>query len=251
MTNTVNRVIDRIQKLRRLSESQNVHEAAAAAGEAQRLMTEHRIAEAQLQAESGELDEPVTDVDVLAATGSKTPQSWLVHLASGIARANGCRITITSASRRWKTRGEINMYGQPRNLDAAKYLFYAMQNEINRLANDWNATRDDASRAATLSFKLGAAQEIAARMVAEKVSASQALKESADLGLTKATGALTVINRAEEKVDAAVNAASSGTWGCSGPSNYGAYASGKAAGRSVNLGNGGRLGAPAKQIGAR
>lgn len=246
------KVIDRIQKLRRLAESQNVHEAAAAAGEAQRLMTEHRISEAQLQSESGDIDEPVTDTDVLAALGTKTPQSWLVRLASGIARANGCRITITS-SRKGYAAGAIKMYGQPSRLSGATYLFYAMTNEINRLSDLWNSQQAGANRGATLSFKLGAAIEISERMREEQSKATAMLKQSADLGLAKSAGALMVIKRGEDAVQAAVDIATGGRrggWSGSGPSNGGAFHAGRAAGRGVNLGNRGRLGKAPKMIGS-
>lgn len=239
---TLDRVVNRIQKLRRLSESQNVHEAAAAAAESQRLMTEHRISEAQIQSDAGEIDEPVVDVDVLAATGFKTPQSWLVTLAGGIARANGCRITII-ASRRGGRDGKIKMWGQKANLDAATYLFHAMRNEIARLADGFDS---GGSRAATLSFKLGAASEISGRMLAEK-EAAMVKPESAPT-----TAALLVINRAEGKVEAAVDKVCSGRhYGTSGPSNVDAFRSGRQAGSTVAVGARGHLGAPPKQIGSR
>lgn len=248
------KVIDRIQKLRRLSESTNVNEAATAAAEAQRLMTAHRISEAQLASETGAEDETVTDVDVLAATGCKTPQSWLVTLASGIAEANGCGITIQSSTRRWNTHGGINMYGRQRDLDAAKYLFFAMHNEINRLADRWTAENPGRGRGATISFKLGAAGEIANRMRAEKDRAQADLKAAASMGSTAAGGAIMVIDRARVAVDAKVKAACGGSkasWGGSGPSDYSAYNDGAQAGRGVSTGSRGRLGGAPKQIGDR
>src|SRR6266849_6358620 len=95
---SIDKIIERIQKLNKLATSSNVNEAAAAAAMAQRLMTEHRISEAQLSAEHDEADAPITDMDVLAASGNKRPQTWLVWLATGAARANGCRIVIWNSS---------------------------------------------------------------------------------------------------------------------------------------------------------
>lgn len=250
---SIDKTIERIQKLRRLAESTNVNEAAVAGAEAQRLMTENRISEASLSAEKGTEEDTVTDLDILAMTGMKTPQSWLVTLASLIGSANGCKLTIQSASRRWKTNGEINLYGRPSDVNAAKYLIFAMKHEIERLADDWTTANPGLGRGATISFKHGAASEIGARMVLQASEQKKTVTVAADSGSASASGALLVINRSTVAVDMAVNAACGGSnrsWGGSGPSNYSAFSDGKAAGRSVNVGGNRGLGAAAKKIGA-
>jgi hypothetical protein len=244
------KIIDRIRKLQGLAASTNAHEAAQAAGEAQRLMTAHRISEAQIASERKTADKPVTDVDVLAATGMKTPQSWIVRLASGVARANGCQITIR-ASHRHGPAGEIRMFGRKSDLDAATYLFHSMRNEVNRLADAWTDANPGMGRGATIAFKYGAAIEIGERMKQEATAATDALKAAVDLGHAQAPGALMVINRAKAAVSAAVRASVGGrraTWQGSGASNREAFERGREAGAGVRLGNRGALMAPRAKI---
>ena len=78
MSDNLDKVISRIQKLQKLSTSSNVHEASAAAAEAQRLMTEHRISEASIATDASIVDETVTEVEILRDTGTRTPRSWIV-----------------------------------------------------------------------------------------------------------------------------------------------------------------------------
>ena len=63
---TVEEVIAKVQKLCRLATSTNVHEAAAAAAAADRLIQEHDLAEAQLQSEGVTGAEAPTDAGVIA-----------------------------------------------------------------------------------------------------------------------------------------------------------------------------------------
>jgi hypothetical protein len=249
----IDKIIDRIQKLRALAESTNVHEAAAAAAAAQTLMDENRVSEAQLQAEGDVADEPVTDTDVLAATGFKTPVEWMTRLASGVAIANGCRISVRSSTRpsrygfREGVAGKIRMWGQQKNLDAATYIFHMLRNEIERLASRYDA----GSRGATISFKLGAAVEISERVVKAHKESMDKLGVAKQLGSAPAGSALMVINRGELAVEEAVAKVTKGGHArySSGPSNIAAFHAGKAAGGTVNLGGKApRLGSAPKQI---
>ncbi len=245
---SIDKIIERIQKLNKLATSSNVNEAAAAAAMAQRLMTEHRISEAQLSAEHDEADAPITDMDVLAASGNKRPQTWLVWLATGAARANGCRIVIWNSSHGGR-KGAIKLYGRQQDIDAARYIFLMLKNEIDRLGKAANYK----DRGATHSFKLGAAIEIAARLTETKDTMQKQLKAAVDFGNLRAGGALTVINKTEDRVKARVEeilGGSSRHFHGSGPSQFSAYNAGREAGRGVNLGGGSRGALPSspKQI---
>jgi len=253
-TENLDKVIDRIRKLQGLATSQNVHEASAAAGEAQRLMTAHRISEASLADPDNQgVDETVTEIEVLADTGTKTPRSWIVQLANGIALANGCRITVMTATHNGPA-GSIKMYGRKYDLDGARYLFMTMKNEIDRLSLAWKDSVDGRyGRSGIFSFKLGAAVEICARMREAKKEQETTLVAAASLAVSSREApvmALAVLNRAEANVTAYVDKVSSGkVHKQSGPSSYGAYQAGKQAGSTVSIGgNNKSLGSSAKQI---
>jgi hypothetical protein len=121
-----------------------------------------------------------------------------------------------------------------------------MRNEIERLAKSYPS----ASRGETISFKYGAAEEISQRMREASAEMTAKLKVSRDFGNPKAGTAIMVIDRAKQAVQDKVEEVCGKRHhrGGSGPSSYGAYQAGKAAGRGVSLGGGARLGAAPKQI---
>lgn len=219
---SIQKVIDRIKKLTALSTSSNAHEAAAAAAEAQRLMTEYRIAEAQLEADGQAVDETVYGEDILNLTGAKRPQNWLIRLASGCARANNCRITIV-ASTHYGRKGAINLFGRKDDINATKYIYSMLVNEINRLGKEFNAH----DKGATHAFKLGAAVAIVDRLIGQKHASMKQASSTA----------LIVINKADKAAQDHVNRIITGTYHMAGTSNTSAFNQGKEAGRNVNLGN--------------
>lgn len=79
------RIIDRVQKLLRLSTSNNPHESATAAAQAQRLITEHRLEEAELGDVNAEPDglemRELFDIPCV---------EWTMTLATANAHVNGC-----------------------------------------------------------------------------------------------------------------------------------------------------------------
>lgn len=81
-------LIEKIRKLRALSLSENVHEAAAAAAAAERLIQEHNVAEAELEAASDAQVEAPTRED-LAEVGTSSP-TWKLFLSSALEKAHGC-----------------------------------------------------------------------------------------------------------------------------------------------------------------
>lgn len=85
-------VIEKIRRLRALSQSQNEHEAAAAAAAAERLMQEHRIAEAEVEAAgaSAEASEPVTQPEEPGAVFGVQIPNWKYMLFGKLAELHGC-----------------------------------------------------------------------------------------------------------------------------------------------------------------
>lgn len=90
------KIIERVQKLLRLAESSNVHEAATAAARAQELMERHRIDVATVHAEPSAIED---HRDRPLATSSRLPR-WRVTLAVAVAEASGCRVYIRDAEGR-------------------------------------------------------------------------------------------------------------------------------------------------------
>lgn len=88
-------VLDKVRKLLALAESDNVHEAAAAAARAQSLIEAHRL-EGILAAEAAVADDPI---DELVLETTKRLRRWKTVLAGGLAEVNGCMSFTREAGR--------------------------------------------------------------------------------------------------------------------------------------------------------
>lgn len=180
-------VLAKIRKLRRLAASADEHEAAAAAGAAQALMSKYQIDEAILSFESEDgpaAEEPVKAwEDPLDVNKSKI--AWKGTLASGIARANGCRVLYFG--------GNIRIIGTATNVSACRYLYAWLAEEIDRIARIRGAGN---GRAWAHAFRVGCAQAVADRL---RQAAADA-KKAALSGATTA-GAIVLVNRALAVID--------------------------------------------------
>lgn len=83
------KALDRVRKLLALATSPNVHEAAAAAAQAQALITRHRL-EAWLDAEREAEADPLTDGRDAPLEVARKLRRWKVALACALAEVNGC-----------------------------------------------------------------------------------------------------------------------------------------------------------------
>src|SRR4029079_8147154 len=81
-------LIAKIQKLRALASSANVHEAAAAAAAAERLIQEHNLSEAEVATGAGDEDEPV-EASEIAGT-MKQLETWKGELFHFLLKAYQC-----------------------------------------------------------------------------------------------------------------------------------------------------------------
>lgn len=256
---SLEKIVARINKLKALSQSNNPHEAAAAAAEAQRLMTEHRIEEATLLS-GGEQDQPVVDVDVLQELRNDSRNrywvaSWEGVLAGGVAQANGCRIYFTK--RCGKIPGALHIVGRQSDVQATRYLFTLFHREVYQLAERWAAVElrcnpGLAARGVTTSFRLGCAAAISARLTLEEQASRKQLQAASALGHTQASTALVVFNKALEKAEAYIEKrCGTRKRQYSGPTNVGAFRAGMQAGQQVDLGHGKkRIGEGARRLGS-
>lgn len=220
---------ERIRRLLALSESSNVHEAAAAAAKAQELMSKHQIDQAELAEQAGEVDEPLCEEDLQVF--GRNMVTWRATLAASVAEANGC----DSYNQVWRgesgrqVRAMTRIIGPASAVQAVRYLLAYLEREINRLCQ---LERDEGrSEAAWLnSFRLGASYEIGRRV-----------KAAADAAKAGAVGhgcALARIDRDAGRVAAAMAEKTLGPSRKPSIGNSTAFLSGVEAGRTVGIESG-------------
>lgn len=248
------KIIDRIKKLLNLSKSDNEEEAALAAARATELMLKHEIEEAQL----GEVEE-VEDVEEQEAdrTGQRVP--WKSTLQNGLALSQGCQMYTSTKwdSDKRKKFVAYMIVGQPSKVATIRYMYQYLSNEIDRLADrayrvehrECRASKVDppSARAWKNAFRLGAASMIYSRLTEQRKKTHA--KAKADGQST----ALVVVAKAEEAVELHVKKhhPRMGKAAAASYSSGSGYGAGRAAGKKVGLGGGGKsLGAGAKQLGA-
>jgi len=127
-------VIEKIKNLRNLATSANAYEAAAAAKVADKLIAQHRISEAEIQASS--------KVDLPAAIKADNPlyetarvTSWKNNLASYLTAHYGCKM-INDFTYTAESRNRISRYyiiGNKGDTEIVRFMFTWLSNEIERL----------------------------------------------------------------------------------------------------------------------
>lgn len=116
------KIINKIFKCLRLSESNNPNESAAALRQAQRLMDLHGINEDQV--ESGHIVEVLT-----VKSQFVEPPYWLVALSELIGQAFSCRVYI---SRTKNKQSEFYFIGVDNRTELARYTFTVLQRLLAR-----------------------------------------------------------------------------------------------------------------------
>jgi hypothetical protein len=147
-------VLDRVRKLLALATSPNVHEAAAAAARAQRLIDEHRLeellaAEQEAPAFDDARDEPIET--------SKRLRPWKAALASVLADASGCvAYTLTRGREQ-----SIVLVGRAEDRRAVTAMYQALTAQVEWLSATHGAGESKKWHA---SFRLGAVHSIRVAM---------------------------------------------------------------------------------------
>lgn len=246
-----NKIIDRIKKLLRLAQSSNVHEAANAAGQAQRLMEEHRIDQAVLDVGDGDGDQAEPDEPIREWLGqdaihkSARLAQWKVQLTVGLASANACRCYIHNQR-------EICLVGRPSDVATIRYLFTYLVREIDRLCR---ASCKGEGRIAANSFRLGAVSAIRERLLAGRQEARDAARKKLQgdtVALVRLETGLAKLDAKAREVDDWVKQhmrLRSGRRGGGSARDWSAYERGRQAGQSISLGGGrAAVGSGAKAI---
>jgi len=121
-----NRIIDKIRKLLALANSSNEHEAALAASHAQRLLSAHNLAMADIQSEH-----KPQSADKVEATVSKTLPKWVRHLSAGVCTAFDCQGIHHPAT------GKLTFIGVGADVQIAAYTFTYLDKTVRKLCSHY------------------------------------------------------------------------------------------------------------------
>jgi hypothetical protein len=242
------KIMARVRNLLRLAgDGANENEAAAAAAAAQKLIERFKLDAAMLDASAGDdqpAEEEVRDCED-PLDRSKSKIAWKGSLASGIARANSCRIY-------WRG-GTIQLVGTPSNVSTVRYLYAYFVREIERLAKQYGGN----GRSWMHAWRVGCAETLASRLKAAREEArNDARREAQDATQTadQRGVALARVNTGITRLDAQDGAVTKymermklrKSRGTTVRSN-GGYYQGQADGQRVNIASGGpSLGAGAR-----
>lgn len=126
------RIIDRVKKCLRLAKSNEPHEAAAALRQAQKLIAEHDLTEAEIAASEA-------DTGTARAGRESRPNKWEVALANMIASTFGCEVIFAT---RWNMGfyGEYNFVGVAPNGSIAGYAFSVLKRQLVAARREYTRT---------------------------------------------------------------------------------------------------------------
>lgn len=132
-------IIAKVQKLRRLATSSNANEAAAAAAAADRIIQEHALSEAQLEASGEHVAELPTEAkDPLHVfRGGRTP-AWHLRLCVELARHYGCALYVEGFRypNGRKAEEHVKIVGRSSDVEALRFMYSWLSVEVERLAQD-------------------------------------------------------------------------------------------------------------------
>ncbi len=145
-----NKVVAKIEKLLRLGESTNIHEAAAAMARVQEMMDRHNISMADVADHAEERDDPIDDHGELMDFGQRLSK-WKVRLALTLGIHNHCKIYLEHYTRRPSkekverkiSKGKrvrlsekctrLNVIGRKSDVQVFRYMQMFLEKELTRL----------------------------------------------------------------------------------------------------------------------
>lgn len=157
-------IIEKIKKLLALANSSNEHEAALAAAHAQRLLSEHNLAMADIEA----AHKP-DKADKVETAVSKSLPKWLRHLSAGVSTAFDCQAVHHPAT------GRMTFIGVGADVQIAAYTFTYLERTVRKLCATYMKRHAGGTLAARhrelmrQSYYLGAVSTITARLREQKV----------------------------------------------------------------------------------
>jgi Protein of unknown function (DUF2786) len=157
-------IIEKIKKLLALANSSNEHEAALAASHAQRMLSEHNLAMADIEA----AHKP-DKADKVETAVSKTLPKWMRHLSAGVSAAFDCQAIHHPAT------GKMTFIGVGADVQVAAYTFTYLDRTLRKLCGaymKYDVSSTIANRHRELmrqSYYLGAVSTIIARLREQKM----------------------------------------------------------------------------------
>lgn len=156
----IEKVIDRVRKLRKLATSTNANEAASAAAQADRLVQEHRLAEAQIEADTGNATESAA-VDGVPLFTTKRMRPWRSSLAVVICRQYDVACWVS----RRPVGAAFAMCGRASDVAIVRETYAWLEGEISRIAIARNERSD--------SFRMGCVSGIRTAYAIERHAAQR------------------------------------------------------------------------------
>jgi hypothetical protein len=166
-------IIEKVRKLLALARSDNEHEAAAAAGAAERLLQEHRLSEVDLECAAEPTERAQADTEPLEQLGHALA-TWKSHLAASLCRLHGCHCAVD-----WTTGAgnkRIRIYGRPSDTASVRYLYAWLTSTIESLAHRHGRGK---GRTWANSYRIGAAVGVVQAMDAASTQAREQATSSA------------------------------------------------------------------------
>lgn len=181
------KVIQRIQQARKLAESTHSrHEKEAAAAFAAKLIAEHQLSEAEIEAHSGKKDEEVftdqeSDYNVVYESGRVN--AWKQELCWGLAKLNGvyCLHYPMRNAVSHRRGSRFRVFGRKSDIEITKYMFTYLVTTIQSLAEDYVPGRigQRGVNPERESWSNGCVKGFLAKMNAEKAEVMKAATSTA------------------------------------------------------------------------
>jgi len=185
------KLLDKIAKLLRLSESPNQHEAELAAQRAQELMTRHSITEAMLEDAGGVPEVSITESEAIEASAGGVVV-WKRTLLASIAGANGCTaVRSRKACSRWSS---VRLVGAAQDVEQAAALYRHLRDYATTCWAEYRRSRN--SSGGESSYYFGFVASVTERIKEGRATARMAAQEGAS-----DAAALVVVNRALARID--------------------------------------------------
>lgn len=223
----INSIIEKISKLRKLSNSANVNEAATAAAMADKLIAKYRLSEAELEISEEKSSQPEFDDGFVYET--KRITKWKNSLIIFLSKHYGCAVynSIGYDANSNRSISRYKLVGSKEDMSIVKYMFSWLTGEVERISH--KETKGKGHVYAN-SFCIGAVAGIIQQMTLSKKEV-----ESSAVNCT----ALTIVNNkltvANQFLNSTLKLKPSKTSNNS-QINYNAYNNGVEAGKNIHLG---------------
>ncbi len=175
-------IIEKVRGLRRLSQSTNVHEAAVAAAAADKLIQQHRLAEASIEIETGDSRESA-GADPTPLRRWRRRPAWERYLIRALCDHYDVAYSYQTGTGIVQAR----MWGRPSDMALVREMLAYVEDEIERLVVRYHGAT------ARRSFRMGAVAGFTEALTASK---------QASLATATSSTALVLSGRADEAKDA-------------------------------------------------